>query len=194
MMPGKSGWEVARALKQDPVTQDMKIVMVTAIGEQVNELTSPLYGADAVHRQAVRVREARARDQRVARERPGLPDRREGREGRDPPRSPLRSVEQLLRPGVERVLGLDDAPRIWRGAFFLAPSGSLCQWCSAHRGAGRSRASRAWCARSCCSGWCCPELSEIRTAWNADSYSLAAMYEAGRAGGGDDCCSRSSSA
>jgi DNA-binding response OmpR family regulator len=47
MMPGKSGWEVARALKQDPVTAAIKIVMVTAIGEQVNEITSPLYGADA---------------------------------------------------------------------------------------------------------------------------------------------------
>ena len=47
MMPGKSGWEVARALKQDPVTQSIKIVMVTAIGEHVNELTSPIYGADA---------------------------------------------------------------------------------------------------------------------------------------------------
>jgi len=47
MMPGKSGWEVARALKQDPVTQAIKIVMVTAIGEHVNEMTSPLYGADA---------------------------------------------------------------------------------------------------------------------------------------------------
>ena len=47
MMPGKNGWEVARALKQDPTTQDIKIVMVTAIGEQVNEITSPLYGADA---------------------------------------------------------------------------------------------------------------------------------------------------
>jgi CheY-like chemotaxis protein len=47
MMPGKSGWEVARALKQDPVTATIKIVMVTAIGESVNELTSPLYGADA---------------------------------------------------------------------------------------------------------------------------------------------------
>jgi two-component system phosphate regulon response regulator PhoB len=43
MMPGKSGWEVARALKQDPVTAAIKIVMVTAIGEQVNEITSPLY-------------------------------------------------------------------------------------------------------------------------------------------------------
>jgi CheY-like chemotaxis protein len=47
MMPGKSGWEVARALKADPVTDRIKIVMVTAIGEQVNEMTSPLYGADA---------------------------------------------------------------------------------------------------------------------------------------------------
>ncbi len=47
MMPGKSGWEVARALKQDPATQGMKIVMVTAIGEKTNEITAPIYGADA---------------------------------------------------------------------------------------------------------------------------------------------------
>jgi DNA-binding response OmpR family regulator len=47
MMPSKNGWEVARALKQDPVTEGIKVVMLTAIGEQVNEMTSPLYGADA---------------------------------------------------------------------------------------------------------------------------------------------------
>lgn len=47
MMPGKSGWEVARALKQDPVTQACKIVMVSAIGEKTNEITAPIYGADA---------------------------------------------------------------------------------------------------------------------------------------------------
>lgn len=47
MMPGKSGWEVARALKQDPETAKIKIVIVSAIGEKTNELTSPLYGADA---------------------------------------------------------------------------------------------------------------------------------------------------
>jgi len=47
MMPGKSGWEVARALKQDPVTQPIKIIMVTAIGERTNEMTSSIYGADA---------------------------------------------------------------------------------------------------------------------------------------------------
>src|SRR5262249_50396783 len=47
MMPGKSGWEVAQRLKQDPVTQGTKVVIAAAIGEQVNEITSPLYGADA---------------------------------------------------------------------------------------------------------------------------------------------------
>ena len=47
MMPGKSGWEVARALKQDPATQNVKIMMVTAIGEKTNESTAPIYGADA---------------------------------------------------------------------------------------------------------------------------------------------------
>jgi DNA-binding response OmpR family regulator len=47
MMPGKNGWEVARALRQDPVTERIKIVVLTAIGESVNEMTSPLYGADA---------------------------------------------------------------------------------------------------------------------------------------------------
>jgi DNA-binding response OmpR family regulator len=47
MMPGKSGWEVARALKQDPVTANSKIVMVSAIGEKTNEITAPIYGADA---------------------------------------------------------------------------------------------------------------------------------------------------
>jgi DNA-binding response OmpR family regulator len=47
MMPGKSGWEVTRALKQDPTTAMIKIIMVTAIGPAVNEMTSPLYGADA---------------------------------------------------------------------------------------------------------------------------------------------------
>jgi len=47
MMPGKSGWEVARAIKQDPSTSAVKIVMVSAIGEKTNEITAPIYGADA---------------------------------------------------------------------------------------------------------------------------------------------------
>ncbi len=46
MMPGKNGWEVARELRADPKLRNVGIVMLTAIGEKVNELTSPLYGAD----------------------------------------------------------------------------------------------------------------------------------------------------
>lgn len=47
MMPRMNGWEVARALRQDPATQAIKIIMLTAIGAQMNEMTSPLYGVDA---------------------------------------------------------------------------------------------------------------------------------------------------
>jgi DNA-binding response OmpR family regulator len=46
MMPGKNGWEVAKELRADHELQNVGIVMLTAIGERVNELTSPLYGAD----------------------------------------------------------------------------------------------------------------------------------------------------
>ena len=47
MMPRKNGWEVARELRSDPDLRNIGIVMLTAIGEKVNEMTSPLYGADA---------------------------------------------------------------------------------------------------------------------------------------------------
>ncbi len=47
MMPNLTGWEVARELRADPVTRPMKIIMLTAIGPDMNEMTSPLYGADA---------------------------------------------------------------------------------------------------------------------------------------------------
>ncbi|HZS36542.1 MAG TPA: response regulator [Polyangia bacterium] len=47
MMPGKNGWEVAKELRADEDLQNVGIVMLTAIGERVNEMTSPLYGADA---------------------------------------------------------------------------------------------------------------------------------------------------
>jgi DNA-binding response OmpR family regulator len=46
MMPGKNGWEVARELRSDPELRHIGIVMLTAIGEGMNEMTSPLYGVD----------------------------------------------------------------------------------------------------------------------------------------------------
>jgi DNA-binding response OmpR family regulator len=47
MMPGKNGWEVAKELRADDQLKNIGIVMLSAIGEKVNEMTSPLYGADA---------------------------------------------------------------------------------------------------------------------------------------------------
>jgi DNA-binding response OmpR family regulator len=46
MMPQMNGWEVCKALKSDPTTAPIRIMMLTGIGESLNELTSPLYGAD----------------------------------------------------------------------------------------------------------------------------------------------------
>ncbi len=46
MMPGKNGWEVAKEIRHDPRFKNMGIIMLTAIGEKINEMTSPLYGAD----------------------------------------------------------------------------------------------------------------------------------------------------
>ena len=46
MMPGKNGWEVAKELRHDARFKDIGIIMLTAIGEKINEMTSPLYGAD----------------------------------------------------------------------------------------------------------------------------------------------------
>lgn len=46
MMPQKNGWEVARELKHDDRTRGIGIIVLTAIGEKMNEITSPLYGAD----------------------------------------------------------------------------------------------------------------------------------------------------
>ena len=46
MMPGKNGWEVCRHLRQSSTTRHAAIIMVTAIGPKLNEMTSPLYGAD----------------------------------------------------------------------------------------------------------------------------------------------------
>lgn len=47
MMPELTGWEVCKHLRQNDDFNDTGIIMLTAIGEQLNEMTAPLYGADA---------------------------------------------------------------------------------------------------------------------------------------------------
>src|SRR5690606_26831836 len=47
MMPGMSGWEVCRKVRETVSLAHTGVVMLTGIGENLNEMTSPLYGADA---------------------------------------------------------------------------------------------------------------------------------------------------
>jgi DNA-binding response OmpR family regulator len=46
MMPGMSGWEVCRKIRQDAALAHTGVLMLTGIGENLNEATSPLFGAD----------------------------------------------------------------------------------------------------------------------------------------------------
>ena len=47
MMPGMSGWEVCRKIREEVSLAHTGVVMLTGIGENLNQMTSPLYGADA---------------------------------------------------------------------------------------------------------------------------------------------------
>jgi DNA-binding response OmpR family regulator len=50
MMPGMSGWEICKRLKgpaADSAFADTGVIMLTGIGENLNEMTSPLFKADA---------------------------------------------------------------------------------------------------------------------------------------------------
>ena len=46
MMPQMNGWEVCKAIKSDDDLGSTAVMMLTGIGESLNELTSPIYGAD----------------------------------------------------------------------------------------------------------------------------------------------------
>lgn len=46
MMPQMNGWEVCKALRARPDFDATGILMLTAIGPNLNEMTAPLYGAD----------------------------------------------------------------------------------------------------------------------------------------------------
>ena len=46
MMPQMNGWEVCKNIRADEEIGDTPIMMLTGIGESLNEMTSPLYGAN----------------------------------------------------------------------------------------------------------------------------------------------------
>jgi DNA-binding response OmpR family regulator len=47
MMPGQSGWEVCRSIRETESLKATGVIMLTGVGQRMNEMTSPLYGADA---------------------------------------------------------------------------------------------------------------------------------------------------
>lgn len=47
MMPGLTGWEICKYVKGKEHLKEIQILMLTAVGETVNQMTAPLYGADA---------------------------------------------------------------------------------------------------------------------------------------------------
>ncbi len=46
MMPVMNGWEVCKEVRSDEDLHDTGVIMLTGIGPNLNEMTSPLYGAD----------------------------------------------------------------------------------------------------------------------------------------------------
>jgi len=46
MMPGQSGWEVCRSIRETDSLRNIGVIMLTGVGHRMNEMTSPLYGAD----------------------------------------------------------------------------------------------------------------------------------------------------
>jgi DNA-binding response OmpR family regulator len=46
MMPVMNGWELCKYLRNKREFDEVGIIMLTAIGPNLNEMTSPLYGAD----------------------------------------------------------------------------------------------------------------------------------------------------
>lgn len=46
MMPVMNGWELCKYLRNKREFDEVAIIMLTAIGPNLNEMTSPLYGAD----------------------------------------------------------------------------------------------------------------------------------------------------
>jgi CheY-like chemotaxis protein len=45
MMPGLTGWEIAKYLRTKELFKATPVLMLTGIGERMNALTAPLYGA-----------------------------------------------------------------------------------------------------------------------------------------------------
>jgi DNA-binding response OmpR family regulator len=92
MMPEMSGWEVCRKIREDVALAHTGVVMLTGIGETLNSLTSPLYGADAYIDKPFQAEELQAKVRETLRARASQ------REGIDRPSSTTSLDASLDRP------------------------------------------------------------------------------------------------
>jgi len=95
MLPGLDGLEVCRSLKQDPLTRNLPIVMLTAKGEEADIVAGLELGADDYVTKPFSVRVLLARLRAVLRRRRAAPL---------PETAPLTIHEMEIHPGRHEVL------------------------------------------------------------------------------------------
>ena len=94
MMPGMSGWEVCKRLKApnaDGAFASTGVIMLTGIGENLNEITSPLFAADTWLNKPFDFTELEARIHETLakyRKEPGRPGEETGAEAASPAKKP----------------------------------------------------------------------------------------------------------
>jgi len=123
MMPGMSGWEVCRRIRESVGLHHTGVVMLTGIGQSLNELTSPLYGADAYIDKPFEFKDLDAKIRHVLKARgheplavePPPPPSVEPEPPSTPP-EPEAPVVSLEQPIAHEVHDLDDEPTgAWNG-------------------------------------------------------------------------------
>jgi DNA-binding response OmpR family regulator len=45
-MPGLDGWKITKYVRERPYLNQVRIILATGIGENLNNMTAPLFGAD----------------------------------------------------------------------------------------------------------------------------------------------------
>lgn len=109
MMPGMSGWEVCRKIREAVSLAHTGVVMLTGIGENLNEMTSPLYGADTYIDKPFEFTELDAKiRETLERRKQGAMGRPDGADAQTPKRAS--SAPPAAAAPSERVTPVDDRP------------------------------------------------------------------------------------
>ncbi|HEX4478632.1 MAG TPA: response regulator [Polyangiaceae bacterium] len=119
MMPGMSGWEVCRKIREAVSLAHTGVIMLTGIGENLNEMTSPLYGADQYIDKPFEFADL---DEKI---RSTLEERRNGAMGRPHPESDVPSSELESTAHVSTGNGIVKVPRTRAPAKKKAPASDV---------------------------------------------------------------------